>query len=242
MSTTFLSAVNRILRENGIIRGDTDPLTSFSDTAHNSTSQIAQIAVQNELSELMSRSILPYSHKTNGSVTWATGTRSYALPSDFIQFWGDPPVLYDSVQNNHLFQYPGGEDQLKSEIYTYRTQTGYPQYWYFELGTTQQISFYLVPDASVNGRSITFDYTSDNQVSAASDPLPFTTTNQDYAFIDMAARRFKFLFEGKVDQPMEGDPVYKEARARLFSLIKGKMPSRRYGAVYAGSDTHIWRL
>ena len=242
MSTTFIQAVNRMLRTNGIIRGDTDVLATFSDTNHNSSSQIAQIAVQNELSELMSRGLLPYQHTINGSVTLANGTRTYSLPTDFVRFWGDPPFLYDSVQNNHIFQYPGGEDQLRNSIYTYRTQTGYPTYWYFELGTTQQVSFFLVPDASVDARVLTFDYSADNQVTIEADVLPFTSTNQDYAFIDMASRRFKYLFEGKLDQPMEADPVYREARARLFALIRGKPASAHYGKVYTGTENRIWRI
>ena len=54
----FIACVNRILQEQGIIRGDTDTLVSFSDTTHASTSSIAQIAVQNEISDLMSRQLL----------------------------------------------------------------------------------------------------------------------------------------------------------------------------------------
>jgi len=87
----------------------------------------------------------------------------------------------------------------------------------------------------VNNRTLAYDYNGAVNVSASTDTIPFATTDQQYAFCEMAARRFKFLFEGKVDVPMDSDPVYREARSRLFALMKWKQPGRRYGRVYVGS-------
>jgi hypothetical protein len=233
----FVDAVNRIMKLNGLIRGDTDTIASFSDTNHASTSAIVQLAVQTEITELSSKGELPYQHKTNGSISLATGTRTYSFASDFVQLWGRDPFFYDSTQNTQIFQYPGGEEQLRQDILTYRTDPGNPLFWYFELGTTQQVSFYPVPDSSVNGKALAYDYSASVNVSGASDVLPLATTDQQYAFCEMAARRFKFLFEGKVDIPMDTDPVYREARSRLFALLKWKQPSRRYGRNYvSGTD------
>jgi len=231
-SFTFLNCVNRILQLNGLIRGDTDLLTGFTDQNHASTAAIAQIAVQTEITELSSKGELPYQHKTSGSITLATSTRTYSFPTDFVQLWGDPPFIYDATQNTQLLQYQGGENQLRNDILTYRTDPGAPFFWYFELGTSQQVSFYPVPDSSVNGRALTFDYSASVNVSNSSDTMPLATTDQQYAFTEMAARRFKFLYEGKVDIPMDSDPVYREARSRLFALLKWKQPAKRYGKVY----------
>lgn len=236
MSMTFLSCVNRILTLNGIIRGDTDPLTAFTDTNHASTSAIAQIAVQTEITELSSKGELPYLHKTTGSISLATGTRSYALAADFIQIWATNPFFFDATLNVQIFEYPGGEEQLRNDILTYRTDPGNPLYFYFEMGTTQQASFYPVPNSSVNGKALVYDYSGSGNVSASTDVLPLTTTDQQYAFTEMAARRFKFLFEGKVDVPMDTDPVYREARSRLFALLKWKQPPRKYGRRYIGAS------
>ncbi len=235
MSMSFLTAVNRLLRINGIIRGDTDPLATFSDTAHNSTSQIAQISIQDEISELTSRGLLPYQHKIQQVITLATNTRTYSFPTDFIQMWGDPPFFLDTVQNYMIYQYPGGEDQLRNEIYNYRTQYGAPMSFYFELTTAPKVSFFLVPDASVNGRVLNYDYSASVNVLVEADVIPLATVDQQYAFCDMAERRFKFLFEGKIDTPIDQDPVYREARARLYALLKGKQPSTHYGSVYTGN-------
>jgi hypothetical protein len=232
MAMQFLGAVNRILQLNGLIRGDTDTLTSFADTNHASTSSIAQIAVQNEITELTSRGVLPYQHNITGSITLVNGTRSYALPSDFVQMDGQDPFFFDATQNYQLFQYPGGEERLRQEILTYRTDAGAPLYWYFELGTTQKVSFYLVPDSSVNGRALTFDYVAYANVANASDTIPFVTVDQQYAFCEMAGRRFKYLFEGKTDIEMDQDAPYRSARSRLFALLKMKQPSKKYGKVY----------
>lgn len=232
---TFLELVNRMLRQNGLIRGDTDTLTSFSDTNHNSTSQIAQIAVQSEISELSSRGLLPYQHTIQASIALATSTRSYSLPAAFIQLWGDPPFFLDTTQNYRVFEYPGGENQLRNDVTTYRTQAGAPIWWYQELGQSQKISFFPVPDASVNGRSLSYDYEASVNVLLSSDTVPLPTVDQQYAFCDMAVRRFKLLFEGKIDTPVDSDPIYREARARLYALIKGKQAAQRYGAVYVGS-------
>src|SRR5581483_3858440 len=241
MSMTYLDAVNRMMKLNGLIRGDTDPLVSFTDTNHASTSAIAQIAVQNEITELSSKGELPYQHKTSGSITLVTSTRSYALASDFVQLWGQDPFFYYPSQNVQIFQYPGGEEFLRQDILTYRTDAGTPLWFYFELGTTQQVSFYPVPDSSVNGRSLTYDYSATVNVVNASDIIPFTTVDQQYAFCEMAARRFKFLYEGKVDIPLDTDAVYREARSRLFALLKWKQPGRRYGRRYV-SGTEIVRF
>lgn len=228
----FLDAVNRILRINGVIRGDTDVLVTFSDTAHNATSSLAQIAVQAEIADLSSRELLPYEHKINATLTLATGTRSYALPADFIRLSGNPPFFYDSTNQVHIHEYPGGEDQLREDVFTYRTDQGYPNYFYLERGTTKQVSFFNVPNSSNNNLVLNYDYEADVNVTNSTDTLPFQTNNESYAFCEVAARRFKYLFEGKPEVDPNKDPVYRNARSRLFALMKGKNPSSWYGKLY----------
>ena len=232
MSNTFLNGVNRILQVNGIIRGDTDTLSSFTGGEHSATSAIAQVAIQSELADIMSRGLLPYEKVINATITLATGVRSYAFPSNFNSLYGEPPMFFDSKSVNHIFEYPGGENMLRNAIWTYRTDPGYPMWWYFEEGTTQQVSFYPVPDATRDGLVLYYDYNSDVNVSASTDVIPLTTNNQFYAFIDAAAIRMKNIFEGKTDDDLEKSPSYLAAKARLFRLIKGKQPQQFYGHSY----------
>jgi hypothetical protein len=240
MAMTFLSAVNRILQLNGLIRGDTDTLTSFSDSTHNSSSAIAQIAVQDEIGELTSRGLLPYQHKESQTLTLVTATNKYTFPADFVQMYGDPPFFYDSVQNTQIFEYPGGEEKLRNDILTYRTDAGNPIWFYFNAGANQQqVSFYPVTNAATNGKVLTYDYTASVNVSASSDTIPLYTTDQQYAFTDMAARRFKFIYEGKIDVPVDTDSVYRESRSRLFGLLRAKPAPRRYGKMYVTGQSMV---
>ncbi|NIP26617.1 MAG: hypothetical protein GWO08_11015, partial [Gammaproteobacteria bacterium] len=57
---TFLDALNEILREAGIIAGDDDNLTSFSQTQHENSINLGKRAVVRELNDLLSDSALPY--------------------------------------------------------------------------------------------------------------------------------------------------------------------------------------
>ena len=82
----FLGAVNRVLRHEGVISGDDDNLVTFSDTQHAATSQLAQIAIQDELTELISAELLPQHAPTQTTVPTATSTRTYSLASDFVRF------------------------------------------------------------------------------------------------------------------------------------------------------------
>lgn len=224
----FLAAVNRVLRAGGILRGDTDPITTFSDLQHGATVQIAMIAIQDELTQLTADTLLPYERKTTGAISTAASTRSYALANDFVRFDGTPS-LYDATNNRTLYEYSGGEDKLKNTIYNYKTETGEPWAWYFEAGTTKQISFFPVPNLV---RSYAYNYESDSSVTNSTDTLPFQNEMEAQAFCRLAARRFKTMFEGKGTEGLSADPEHMMAKATLAALIVGKKPNSNYAPVY----------
>lgn len=225
----FLGAVNRVLSANGILRGDTDLLTTFSDLQHGATSRIAQLAIQDELNELVSDHALPYEHKGTGSITTAAGTRSYALPTDFVRFYGEP-ILYCSTDSNQIItEYQGGEDRLRVVDVNYKTTQSTPIYWYFDQTTTKKLAFYYVPSAV---KTYTFDYEYDVSVTNSTDTMPFHTESEAQAFCRLASRRFKMLFEEMDPALIANDPERNAAKATLFNLIKGVNPSRRWAPVY----------
>jgi hypothetical protein len=228
---TFLDAVNRCLRINGFIRGDTDILTSFNDTNHNATSNICQIAVQSEIQGLMADSLLAYERAT-GTLTLLTNTRTYALASDFVRLYGDPGFFYDATQNYLILEYAGGEDKLRDDVFTYLTDTGSPNWFYFVQTTVKTVGFYSVPNASFNNRVLSYEYEKSITPSLSTDLMPFQNADEVYAFCDCAARRFKYLYEGKNDAPVSKDPVWLESMARLQNLMRGKNPSKSYGRRY----------
>lgn len=226
---TFLEVVNRIFRSNGIIKGDDDAITSFSDTAHNAAIQLAQIAVQDELNDLIADNVIPY-EVTSGTVTTTASTRTYALAEDFIRFYGTP-MLYQASANRPLFEYPGGREALALTLWDYQTAQGEPNNWYFEPTTTKRIAFWQVPNAE---RTYSYDYERNVSVSLAGDTMPFHNTSEGQAFSQAAGRRFKALFDERPDlvSYLRNDPTYTSAKSTLMGLMKGKNSSRRYGVLY----------
>ena len=227
----FLTGVNRLLRINRIIRGDDDDIVSFSDTQHAADISLAQIAIQSELSSLVSERLFPY-EKTTATISLATNTRTYAMESDFIRFFGDNPSFYDSTDNTRLYEHPGGENTLKDQIYDYKTHYGSPISWYWENTTTKKVAFFQVPNSTYNARSLSYDYEKDVSVTNTTDTLPFHTTMEGNAFVECAARRFKYLSE-KIDLgSLEQDVAYANSKATLYRLIRPTNPSRYYGSHY----------
>lgn len=220
--------MTRVLRANGILRGDTDAPTTFSDLQHGATMAIAQIAIQDELNDLTSDSLIPYEKKTTGTIATVAGTRSYSLASDFIRFFGTP-FLYCSADNRELFEFPGGEDSLRLQITNYETQQSDPSAWYFERTTTKKISFWPVPSLV---KAYSYHYEADVSVTNSTDTLPFHNEQEAQAFCRMASRRFKVLFEEGDVATLANDLEHVMAKATLFQLMKGENPSRLWAPVY----------
>lgn len=227
---TFVGGVNRLLRDNRIIRGDDDDVTTFDDTQHSSDLQIAQLAIQEELIDLASANLIPYEH-TTGTITLATGTRSYALATDFIRFFGTPSFYYPTG-NTRYFEYTGGEKALMNHDYAYKTTTGSINYWYWDNTTTKKVAFYNVPDSSWNSIQLTYDYESTILVTAETDTLPFHNSEEAFTFISMASRRFFFKISGKDGNLLSQDAMYVDAKSRLMNLLRYSDPPQYYGKRY----------
>jgi hypothetical protein len=228
---TFLEVVNRIFRANGIIQGDTDEITSFSDTQHLATTQLAIIAVQDELIDLIARKMVD-NERTSGSLSISASTRAYSLASNFISFEGTPHFLDSDKQI--IPEYPGGLNQLRLEDQNWDTAEGKPIYWYWDNTTTKRVGFWPVPDAS---DTFTYAYEKSILISGAGETLPLITDEEAYVFTQMAGRRFKFMFE-TAEKPqdivniLDNDVSYNRARATLYRLMRGQEQSSYYGHYY----------
>ena len=224
----FLAAVNRIMRSEGIIRGDTDAATTFSDLQHGATISLAQIAVQDELNDILSDQLIAYEHSSLGSVVSVVGQVSYALASDFIRFYG-VASLYDATNKVRLYEYPGGEARLQQTYFEYKTTQGTPQAWYFDATTTKKIGLWPVPSAV---KTYSYDYEKDVSVTNSSDTLPFHNESEAQAFCRLAARRFKYLYQDMDKAGLAADPERIQAKAALYDLMLGKNGPRMYAPVY----------
>lgn len=240
----FLDAVNRMLRIEGIISGDDDNATSFADTAHSNMINLAQIAIQDELSDYVSDRTISY-EEADGYITTVASQQKYSLNSDFVRMTDEHPFLakVDAATSTgvadgtQIYPYRGGESQLRRDAYNYRTETGDPVYYYHTGGTANQIGFYPVPETA--GDIYRYDYQKDVSVSVVSDVIPFINEITSQAFVACAAIRFRaFRLEPDIRKQLypsgvENDPEHQAAKARVTELVRREPPIRRYGRSYS---------
>ncbi len=222
----FLGGVNRILSAASLIKGDDDKIVDFNNLQYTGAVNLAQIAIQSELNDLIADTLIPY-EKKEGTINTVADQRTYDVPSDFIRFYGQNPFLMDSSNDRQIYEVK--LDSLRHEYPRYKKDTGEPWAWYKEETTTKKIGLVLVPDSV---KTYTFDYEADVSVTNETDTLPFHTESEAQSFIDMATRHFMLL---RAEQPLDGlqtDPVYARAKSKLTSLMNFTYPSRRYGNSY----------
>lgn len=235
---TFLECINRILRSNAIIRGDTDTVATFNDVQHNASLNVGIVAVQNELIQLIAERLIPKERSTSGSISFVTNTRTYDLATGFTRFYGEPH-FFNGTQNRQIYEYPGGLEKLQVEIFNYATQYGQPNWWYWEPtnSTLKKVGFFLVPSSAENGQAWTYDYEASVMITASSDNLPFHNDEENFTFTQMAGRRFKFMFEdvkneADIQRILDADTSYRSAKSTLLKLLRGQNPSPCYGYRY----------
>lgn len=232
---TFLEAMNRVLRFEGIIMGDDDDLTSFTASQHAATGSMARLAIQSQLADLIADQTIPF-EDSDDTITTVAATRTYSLASGFIRM---QELFLEKIENSEVTSkipaYPGGETQLRLDDGGYREASGSPIYFYPIGGSTKKVGLYPVPDAVYTYR---YYYESDVSVSVTSDNLPFASEVECQTFVRMAARHFKYLKatpqvrEGLFPNGIESDSVILQARSTLSELMYPLPQKRRYGKRY----------
>lgn len=232
--TTFVDAVNDVLVLDGILAGDDDAITSFGSTQHVASIRFAKKAIQQELAALVADECIPY-EKTSAILT--VSARLATLDSNFIRFQDERPWLVETdaggtANGNWITEYSGGESRLRRIDIKYRENQGKPIHFYWPGGTTKQLAFYNVPDATYYYR---YYFEKDVSVTDESDTVPFVTATETNTFIEMAARRFKYLRssptarESLFPDGLAKDPVINEARNKLLQLLRYKPGRTAYG-------------
>ena len=228
----FLAAVNRVLRNVGILRGDDDDLTSFAQTQHSATLNLAKIAIQDQLTSLLAEQFIPY-EEAQGTLTMVQAQRLYSFASDFVRLQEGYLLEVDGTgasQNVVLIEYPGGESQLRADIWEYQETQGTPVWFYHTGGTTKQLGVQPIPDADAAGKQYRYYYEKDVSVTDATDTLPFHSEIEAETFVRVAARHFEMLFEGVSERSqIERDPVLLVLRATLLELMNPHVLKERYG-------------
>jgi hypothetical protein len=227
---TFLEAVNRVLRTTAIIKGDDDNILTFADIQHNATLNLAIIAIQAELDDLVADNLIPL-ERDSGSITTNAVDVDFLLDTTFVRFW-QTPIFYESVANRFIYQ--TDEDALKQTDPLYRVTRSTPFWWYFTGGPldvtgARKVSFYPCCSAAL---TLTYDFEKNVSVINASDVLPFQSDQEARVFCHMAARHFLILFEEQPDKTLVQDAIYLKHKSTLISLMAGNNPARYYGTTY----------
>lgn len=240
----FLEAVNELLIIEGIISGDDDEISSFSDSQHVISTKLAKRAVQQELASLIADQVIPYERET-ATLTTVVGTRTYALATGFTRFRGTPnPYLWEiddagDAVGPFVKEFPGGEESLIRTYFQYTVHQAKPIYWYWVGGSELTIGLYPIPDVAYKYR---YYYEKDVSVSSETDTMPFVTNTQSQQFVQLAARKFKYLRlsaqEREVFFPegVERDDVLLSNRAILNDLLTHKQSPKRYGRRYGRNE------
>ncbi len=240
---TYLEAINRLLRTVLVLTGDDDNLTTLTSTQHQTTSNLAQIAIQDELTYNAALFQLD-TERGRGSILCVQGNRFYDLPDDFARMYGTDPFLTPS-DNVHesVYEFPGGFDDLRDIHREWETQQGRPRFWYFEENDSQiaQIATFPIPDAVTAGVTYTFEYEKTRLLSLAADILPFQNDMQSQAFVSMASRRWKLLAGELQGVSLDDDAQYNTARAAFIQLQQHRKPPERYGRRYNTNAIRFFR-
>ena len=238
----FLGAVNRVLVNAYILKGDDDLLTNFNSNQHEATLRVAKNAIQTELNYLMAIFSLDYERaQTVGTITTVASQRRYTLPSNFVRFWGDfPYIVLDSDDSDRLYEFQGGEDRLRRLHFDYKTNEGKENWWYWSQNTTKEIGLFQVPDGI---RTYEFEYEKDSTVTNSTDTIPFQSEAESQAFADMASRRFVYMVEKDRDlQNLEQDGPYQTAQGTLMNFMRHRDPPKSYNKSYRSAPSLDGRL
>lgn len=238
----FLAGVNRVLREANIIRGDDDALTGFTGTAHSASQQLAQIAIQAEVSNVIALGIIPFERDAK-TITLISGTSTYTLDTSFVNFLDSSPDLIKedgsgNATDTRIFKWSGGEDDLRLQVPKYREESGPATHWYFNGSASKTIGLYKVPDASDNGAVYRYYFQKSVRVSLTSDTIPFVSEQEAEQFIVACTHRFKYLRSTRIEQKqlwpngIEADRDHEGALATLQGLLRTTKPARAYGRKY----------
>ena len=96
--------------------------------------------------------------------------------------------------------------------------------------TDKKIALYHVPDSVTYYR---YTYEKSVYPTVEADTLPFSTTQEDHAFLDMASRYFQFLFTQQPMTELKNDAIYNGAKTALMNLMRMNVPNSAYGYDYA---------
>src|SRR3990167_3759238 len=116
-----------------------------------------------------------------GTITLSTGTREYAIATDFEQFTGDMKdnkAFINSTIPHVMYEYPGGYEQMYADQPDPSVQSGRPNFYAINKANGK-IRVDSTPTASENGEAYTYLYDKRLSLSTTTDTFPFSDTVVD---------------------------------------------------------------
>lgn len=169
MSKTLLQAVNELLKRVGQIHGDSAALASLTQPSRQRSIDVAIQVINEGIDELYTTSkCAAPNEQGEGTITLATGDRSYALAEDLVQLrW---PFI-DKTNNQYLRPFAGGYDAMLL-LDPEQDDTGLPHFAAIN-PVNGELHLDRAPTAAEAGRVYTYQYDKELALSAATDLVPF---------------------------------------------------------------------
>lgn len=207
---TLLNCVNEVLKRVNVIAGDSELLTSLTDSARQHTIDIAVQVINEGIDELYSVTNKPIPNEQGESaITLVAGSRGYILASDLVQMRFP---LIDKTNTQYIFQYPGDyNDMLRLD--PEQDDTGLPR-WGCISPVNGRLFLDRTPTSAESGKVYTYQYDRDLSMSVATNTVPFSAATfraMVPAWVQLYKREMKNEFDGDLYKASLG-------RAARFSV------------------------
>lgn len=218
MAKTLLDGVNELFKRVNNIQGDAAALTTLTDSARQHPIDVAIQVINEGIDEIYTTShvSLP-KEQAESTITLATGTRSYILPTDLDALLFP---LRDKTNLTFIWEYEGGYNGLL-DLDPQQNFTGLP-IWAAISPVDGKLFMDRSPTSAENGRVFTFQYEKDTILSAATDAMPFN----DRVFRSMVPV-WAQLYNRDMRNSFDGE-LYKQALGRASRAITEKEPRTSY--------------
>ncbi|MGI9411547.1 MAG: hypothetical protein ACR2OV_15820 [Hyphomicrobiaceae bacterium] len=171
MAKTLLDGVNEVLKRAGWIEGDSDELTSLTESARQHVIDVT-VQVWNEaIDTLYDQSRIPRTPElAENTITLATDDRDYALQSDLLQLRFP---LIDETNGFYIHEAKGGYLAIVNSQQIPGDFKGLPQIAAIR-PTDGELYMDRIPTSEENGRVYKYRYDKDQELTTAAAAMPFS--------------------------------------------------------------------
>lgn len=240
MPLVFLDVMNDVLKRVGVLQGDATNLTTSTVTS-TATGLIATDAftradIQRQVDigiqawrevthEAYSLALLA-NEAASATISLATGTREYALPSNFERVAGPDyhnRVMRGATTGRVLYEYPGGYAQMLADQPRATDYTGSPSYWAIS-PVNRQLRIDSEPaTGDIGTYNMLYEASFNLTSTMATTSLPYTDQTA-YALMPVVAEVWNRIFK------KESDPaLLQKSLVRALGNMTHTQQSNRWG-------------